>query len=253
MSNLAHALHIVGQWDRSIPMYRQAVNLRKELQGAGHPESLSAMSSLGMALLDAGELEEALTTLTDTLDEMRAKLGPEHSQTLTCMNNLALAHQAAGQYAQAQPLFEESLEVGRNFLGPDHPKNIITLNNLAVATITWASWKRQFPWLWEVVERMTRLLENNIKHSVGMANLASMYQSAGQLDEAVSLLEESAQLLEATPGRDHPLTLSTLGNLGLAYQDSGQSNLDKRCGCWRGSPKRIRTGWATSILNRFTA
>ena len=58
-----------------------------------------------------------------------------------------------------------------------------------------------------------------------MNNLAQAYQSAGKLDLALLLYEESLKLMKAKLGADHPDTLAFMGNLAAGYWSAQQ--LDK--------------------------
>jgi tetratricopeptide (TPR) repeat protein len=58
-----------------------------------------------------------------------------------------------------------------------------------------------------------------------MANLATLYLDRGQLDEGISLMEETLRLQRATLGADHPSTLQNMNNLANAYGRSG--NLER--------------------------
>jgi tetratricopeptide (TPR) repeat protein len=55
-----------------------------------------------------------------------------------------------------------------------------------------------------------------------MNYLAAAYWSAKQLDKSIPLFEETLKLREAKLGRDHPDTLTTVGNLGVNYKDAGR-------------------------------
>ena len=53
-------------------------------------------------------------------------------------------------------------------------------------------------------------------------NLASAYQDAGRLDEAIPLLEQTLKDRAHILGPDHPHTLASRHNLASAYQDAGR-------------------------------
>ena len=54
------------------------------------------------------------------------------------------------------------------------------------------------------------------------SNLASAYQNAGRLDEAIPLFERSLADCERVLGPDHPDTLACRSILASAYQDAGR-------------------------------
>ena len=53
-------------------------------------------------------------------------------------------------------------------------------------------------------------------------NLASAYQEAGRLEEAIPLHERSLADREQALGPDYPNTLSSRSNLASAYQAAGR-------------------------------
>ena len=54
--------------------------------------------------------------------ELRQRvLGPEHPDTLTSMNNLGAALDSSGQHAEAAAMHKQVLEVQQRVLGPEHP------------------------------------------------------------------------------------------------------------------------------------
>ncbi len=55
-----------------------------------------------------------------------------------------------------------------------------------------------------------------------MNNLAVSYHSAGRLDEAIPLLEETLRLRKAKLGDDHPDTLASMYNLAAGYRSAGR-------------------------------
>ncbi len=55
-----------------------------------------------------------------------------------------------------------------------------------------------------------------------MNNLALGYHSAGRLDEAVPLLEETLPLRKAKLGDEHPSTLTSMNNLAAGYYSAGR-------------------------------
>jgi tetratricopeptide (TPR) repeat protein len=55
-----------------------------------------------------------------------------------------------------------------------------------------------------------------------MSNLATGYKSAGKLDLALPLYEETVGLMKARWGTDHPDTLAVMSNLAAAYHAAGK-------------------------------
>ena len=52
--------------------------------------------------------------------------------------------------------------------------------------------------------------------------MGAAYRAAGKLQEAIAVLEKARGAVVTTLGAEHPVTLTTLGNLASAYQDAGK-------------------------------
>ncbi|MEU6721117.1 tetratricopeptide repeat protein, partial [Nonomuraea sp. NPDC046802] len=58
----------------------------------------------------------------------------------------------------------------------------------------------------------------------GQINLAGAYESAGDLNRAIPLLEQTLTDRERVLGPDHPHTLTSRSNLAYAYESAGDLN-----------------------------
>ncbi|MBM4224058.1 MAG: tetratricopeptide repeat protein, partial [Gammaproteobacteria bacterium] len=171
-----------------------------QILAADHPATLTSMNSLAEAYRDAGKLDQALPLHEETLKLRKAKLGPEHPDTLTSMNNLALAYYTAGKRDQALTLYEETLKLREAKLGPEHPDTLISMGNNSLHHAS-----SQF-----TVDKATQL-------EIFVGSL-----TAGELDEALPLLEKTLKLSKAKLGLEHPSTLASMNNLAVGYQDAGK-------------------------------
>ena len=60
-------------------------------------------------------------------------------------------------------------------------------------------------------------------------NLATTYQDAGRVDEAILLLAQTLAVREGRLGQDHPSTLNSRSNLAAAYH--APAGPRRRCCC----------------------
>ncbi|KAF5855882.1 hypothetical protein ETB97_008292, partial [Aspergillus alliaceus] len=114
----------------------QALELRKQVLGPEHPDTLTSMNNLALTYSDQGLWKEAEELEMQTLELRKQVLGPEHPDTLTSMNNLAYTWKLLGKVKDALPLMKKCIELRRNFLGPDHPLVISSSNALSDWEIT---------------------------------------------------------------------------------------------------------------------
>jgi tetratricopeptide (TPR) repeat protein len=105
----------------------------ERLLGVGHPDTLSACSSLAAAYADVGRVAEAIPLFERTLTERERLLGPDDPDTILSRNDLAHAYREAGRVADAVPLVEQTLAARERQFGADHPSTLTSRNNLASA------------------------------------------------------------------------------------------------------------------------
>jgi len=119
MNNLADAYKKVGRLDEALPLFEEALKLRKVKLGAEHPDTLKSMNNLAMAYRDAARLDEALPLFEEALKLFETKLGAEHPNTLASMENLIGAYLLAKQPEKAFPQFQRLIAAKRAQVGAD--------------------------------------------------------------------------------------------------------------------------------------
>jgi serine/threonine protein kinase/lipopolysaccharide biosynthesis regulator YciM len=213
----------LGEPELAIRQKERCRQLRRQVHGPDHPDTLVAMNNLAVAYQDAGRLEDARRLLEEALEVMKAKLGPDHESTLSCMNNLASVYTSFGQLGRAIALHEQAVETRRVRLGADHPDSLSSMNNLALAYNRAGQLDRAIALEEQTVElRRVTLGADHPATLLSMNNLAISYDHAGQLDRAIALHEQSLSAQRTKLGEDHPDTLRSMNNLAVAYKHAGQ-------------------------------
>jgi hypothetical protein len=80
-------------------MFRQTVLLYKKVLGAEHPDTLTVMSNLALAVHSQGKYEAAEAMHRETLALRRRVLGDKHPDTRSNINNLASVLRSQGKHA----------------------------------------------------------------------------------------------------------------------------------------------------------
>jgi tetratricopeptide (TPR) repeat protein len=86
--NIGEYFRQTGKYIEAEKMYRQALELTKEVLGDDHPSTLDSMNNLAIVLEQQGKYAEAETLQRQTLERKKGGLGDDHPATLTNMNNL---------------------------------------------------------------------------------------------------------------------------------------------------------------------
>ena len=121
---LAKELQVQGKYEEAEPLYREALEVKRETLGNRHPRLLYAKGDLAAA---------QLLTREALLKVRRETLGNRHPSTLTSINNLAMLLKGKGDLAAAKPLMrEEALEGLRDTQDDQHPSTLTFINRLAM-------------------------------------------------------------------------------------------------------------------------
>ncbi|KAF7345915.1 FabD/lysophospholipase-like protein [Mycena venus] len=196
---------------------------QKQLLGADHPDTLSAMSNLAFTYRKLGRYQEAEPLEGIVLEKRKQLLGADHPDTLLAIANLAATYCKLGRYQEAEPLEGIVLEKRKQLLGADHPHTLLAMGNLAATYHKLGRYQEAEPLEGIVLEKRKQLLGADHPHTLSaMANLAATYRKLGKYQEAEPLegivLEKRKQLL----GADHPHTLWAMGNLASTYHKLGR-------------------------------
>ncbi|KAI8950933.1 hypothetical protein F4801DRAFT_601739 [Xylaria longipes] len=119
-----------GQWNRAEKFETQATDIRREVLGPNHFNTLISISNLASTYRDQGRWKKAELLDVQVLETSKATLGPDHPDTLISMNNLACTWEAQGRMDDAIQLMEDCVERRLRVLGQDHPRTVISLDSL---------------------------------------------------------------------------------------------------------------------------
>jgi eukaryotic-like serine/threonine-protein kinase len=220
---LGQSYYMLGEPNLAIAQFQRALDLRRQVRGADHPDTLASLNDLGMAYQNAGKLEHAASLLEDALARRRTVLGSEDPKTLKSLDSLAVAYYDLGRHADSIRLQKEAFAARQAKLGPDHPDTLSSMNNLALAYMASGRLQDALPLMEESLKRhRARLGPDHSATLTSMNNLADAYATADRVAEAIPLHEEALKLRRNKLGPDHPDTLESMNNLALAYQDTGR-------------------------------
>jgi len=216
--------HALGQYDLALRHVARSYELRRDLLGPEHPETLASMDILATTLTSQGKDDEARKVNEQALEIRRRIMGPEHPDTLRSMRQLALVLAGRGKLDEGRKLCEQTLEIRRRILGPEHPDTLISMSDMALRF-----WLRQGKLdearklQEQTLEIMRRVLGPAHPDTINeMYALASVLTAQGNLDEARKLHEQSLEIRRRVLGPEHPDTLWSMQNLANVLREQGK-------------------------------
>jgi hypothetical protein len=205
----------LGDCCHALPHGQQELPLRRRVQGADHPDTLTTRSNVAYWTGECGDQPGALRLLGELLLDQERVLGPDHADTLTTRNNVAHWTARSGDEAGALWLSRLLLPDQDRVLGPDHPGTLTTRSNIA----SWTGRRGDQPG----ALRLFRLLLPDQERVLGpdhpgtlttRSDIAHWTARCGDPVGALRLFRELLPDQERVLGPDHPDTLTTRGNIG---------------------------------------
>lgn len=202
MNNLASAYKDAKDLDKALPLFEQAYKHMNARLGRDHSETLATMNNLASAYCDTGRLDLALPLLEQAHKLMTAKLGPEHPNTLACMNNLANTYFGAGKLDLAMPLMERAVKLMTAKHGPEHPNTVLMMHNLKFLRALLSAKDRYRA-------KLAELGPDHLDTLLARRDMAQMYMTTNQLDEAELVLVEVLYVMRSFKSNDPVLMFTT--------------------------------------------
>ena len=192
------------------------VEQARTLFGPSHGNTASAYSTFGGALFKQGRYAEAETAFRQALTIYEERSGGESVQTASGLNNLALVLEKTGDYRGAELLLQRSLAILRKERGANHPDTATTMSNLGRVLDSQGKFGAS-----------ASVAATTTDNTEALSAQADDLVAKGQYREAESLQQRVVAIHEKTLGAEHPLTATSLSNLGnvLYLQEIGRAHV----------------------------
>ncbi|KAF1941164.1 TPR-like protein [Clathrospora elynae] len=212
-----------GRADEAEQMSVVSMEVRRELFGQEHAQTLSSVDIVGLARTIGGKYEEAESITRQTLARSEKVLGPEHPSTLTSMSNLAGVLARQGKYEEAKSMNRQTLARSEKVLGPEHPSTLTSMSNLAGVLDSQGKYEEAESMNRQTLARSEKV--HGFEHPstlTNMGNLAVVLHSQGKYEEAESMNRQTLARSEKVHGFEHPSTLTNMGNLAVVLHSQGK-------------------------------
>jgi eukaryotic-like serine/threonine-protein kinase len=212
-----------GLSERAIPLFEQAVDIRRQEKPLDTHRTAAALANLAQAHTDAGHLVSAEAYLQQALEMSRKGDQPSSTETADILVQYAQFELSAkSDPERSATLFKEALGIYRSILGGQHLKVAATLSGLAGD----ASWMGDFAAA-EQYERQAidiyraTVSRNYPDHAVALANLGYILTERGEYTEAEQLLKEALEIERSVFGENNVRVIQAEAHLGDLYARRG--------------------------------
>jgi len=245
-----------GLFRQALPLAEKAFQIRTELLGEKHPNTLVSLINLALINQQLGRLSEALPLFEKGYLQYQAVLGEKHSITVMLRNNWRRIEQQSVSLAQTdklsvmatfrpvkattllaaplpklaktsyqeKPLMLASAQTVSNSLSAAQIKQQLklakTYHNQAFQYLQQGLFRQALPLAEKAFQIRAEVLgEKHPKTFISLNNLAMTYQGLGRLSEALPLLEKGYRISKKVLGEKHPNTFHSMNNLAGIYHD----------------------------------
>jgi tetratricopeptide (TPR) repeat protein len=202
---------------------QRALDLRRQLLGADHPDTLQAMHDLATLLGAEGKYTDAEPLARKVVETRRRVLGEEHPDTLDSMNALGLLYRYEGRPAEAETVASKVLDARRRISGNDDPATLVAMNNLGFVYQMEAKYAEAKALLSDLLAIRRRVSGEEHPYTLIAAdNLAIVYYREKDHAKAEELFAKNLEIRRRVLGDEHPSTTETMNNLAAVYRSEGK-------------------------------
>lgn len=227
LNDLGRALTLALDPDQGVAMLQRALTVQKSKLGPDDPATLATMANLAKAYLATNQADKAVELLEYVVDKHPTRANFSHQDRIADLQNLGVAYQGTGQAEKAIAIFERVVEAEKARSGPDHYKTMYAMSALARAHRQARHWAEAIRLGESILEQ-----EKTRKGPAGMRqsaysyfDLAMSYQSAGQTEKAIALLDDVLKTSKAQFGPNDHMVFNALNQLAQLHQRDGKPNL----------------------------
>ena len=223
-----------GRPDDAERLHRDALEMRKASQGAGHASVGASMRDLAAVLTSRGKYEEAERLLREALLLHQSIYGPEHEEIASDLEELQSTLRGRGDPGAAVVAARRCLEMRLKLLGADHLDTATAMNNLAILLYDkWELAEAERLYRQVLTFDRRRLREVHSNTATVMNNLAFVLRDQGQYEEAERLYRSALDLDKRLFGAEHPYVATVMSNLATTLLKKGE--LDEAERLYRGA------------------
>ena len=204
-NELANAHHDLGEFDRAIVLYKQALVLVEKADSTPVNQAIY-LNNLAAAHRDRGRPDQAIPLFRRSLELRREALGGEHPSTAIAMHNLAGALMQVGKLAEAETLLDQALALRARLFGEDHQATQFSRALSGTLVGLQGDLDHAERLLRDARNRLRQTLpDNNLWVLATSRDLADVLIERGHLAEAETLLAETITHYRQHLNPSHPL------------------------------------------------
>ena len=236
----AEVFDTVGVVYRNLGLYTEAeryltsaLERRRELLPAGHPDLAESLNHLAKSFHDQGRYEEAEPLYQASLESTRARAPDGDAAVAQNLNDLAMLRRDQGDYETADVVAREALAMRQSVFGGERPEVSAAMHNLGTVLYRQGDYdeaERLFRDALDLDRRLRGELHPDVAGS--LSSLGALLRQTGRGEEAETSFEQAIEITRELYGDRHTAVADGLRNLAEIHRtqgrlDEARSNLEE--------------------------
>jgi CHAT domain-containing protein/Flp pilus assembly protein TadD len=222
LSGLAASLHNKREYAKAEKLYKQALQIQKQLLGEQHPIYAQGLSNLATMHRARGESAQAERLYRQVVEIRKKLLGERHPDYARSLNNLAAVYLDRRDYAKAEPLCRQAMDIRKHALGEQHPDYARSIHNLAALHHAGADYAKAEPLYRQSLAILKQGLgDEHPDCALVMHNLARLYSARADYAQAELLYRQALAIRKKILGESHPDYAQSLHGLAALHDARG--------------------------------
>ena len=214
MDVMGNVYERLGLYSRAHDLLERSAEVRGQVLGPNHPDTLHSMDGLAWLLSREGHLPEAEKLQRQILETRRKSVSSQSPELAMSLDHLASTLGDEGRYGEAEQLDREAFAIATKTLGASHPLTLGIQTNLGGTLMQ----EERYPEAEAMLRRAVDIERGTlgVEHPttlVTMSILAATQIKLGNFGEAEKLQEETLEIEVRVLGPDHPETAGSTYNL----------------------------------------
>ncbi len=201
LNHISSLYQNMGEYDKALPYAIESHEMRLEIFGPSHLNTIAAHANTARTYLGAGRLEEAAVTYRDVLALFREEYGNDNFYISGLLGNTGLVYLEMEDYERAESFLRESLEHSERLLPADHLRHAGPLRGLADALRRQNRLEEAFPYAERAYELQSSLPDDNASLNITRFTLGLCLWNLDRRDEAEPHLRGALTYFQTLPER----------------------------------------------------
>lgn len=230
INNLAYTYDITGDYREAEKLYREALQLNRQLHGEVHLSVARNLNNLGSILMHTGDTTAAVQVCEQSLHIRQKILGDDHPDVAIALHNVAHLKTEIHQFKEAAVLERQALAIFTKSMPEDHPylaQANILLGQILIAQDSLAEAEKSLRKALGM--RRKKFGEDNISVAEARVELGACLVLNRRFAEAERLLLDAhSRLQEASPQENRYYRKQVLVSLVDLYTKWGKTGRAKK-------------------------